>query len=111
MNLRTVAAQQRRVEVRVELPVSVGLAAERRLVPAHRVRERPLEQGVVAAEEPLRAAASASRCGVVEVGQALGRARGMTSVSNGQVAQNGTTISQLVVLVDDPRPAASPGAA
>ena len=43
--------QERRVEMRVELPVGVGLSVERGLVPAHRVGERQAEEVVVAAEQ------------------------------------------------------------
>ena len=51
MNLRTDAAQERRIEVGVDLPGVVPLAGERRLVPAHGERERPAEQRVVAEVE------------------------------------------------------------
>ena len=42
-------AQQRRVEVRMQLPVLVFFTVERRAVPAHGVGERALEQVVVTA--------------------------------------------------------------
>src|SRR3954470_2473071 len=52
--LAHVPAQQRRGEMRMELPGLDRLGVvvtERRLVPAHRVRERPLEQAVVSPDQ------------------------------------------------------------
>src|SRR3954468_15323535 len=45
--LADVAAQEWRIEMGVALPMIVVRCAERRLVPAHRIRKRPLEQAVV----------------------------------------------------------------
>ena len=74
--LAHVGAQERRIEVRVDLPVVGRPVTERRLVPAHRVRERPLEQPVVAASQLVQDDRQVVARRVVEVGQARGGSLG-----------------------------------
>ena len=92
--LPNVGSQERRVEVGMQLPRLGRAVAERRLVPAHGVREGPLEQAVIALQHLAQDGREPIPRRGVEVGQASGRSFAIASVSNGQAAQNGTTTSQ-----------------
>ena len=84
-------AQQRRIEVRVQVPLGVRLAVARPLVEAHRVGKRRFEQAVVARRHPLEHVGERVAFGRRQVVQPPMWRRGMTSVSNGHTAQKGTS--------------------
>src|SRR3954451_7721983 len=71
--LPDVAAQEWRIEMGVDLPMIALRCPERRLVPAHRIRKRPLEQAVVPPDQLVEDVGEVRSRGVVEIGQARGR--------------------------------------
>src|SRR5215475_194026 len=85
--------KERRVKVGVELPVVVRRLIERRLMPAHGVRKRDAEQGVVLTEEGDQTAPQGSPLTPVQVGRRPTGRLGTSRISKGQAAQNGTTTS------------------
>ncbi len=86
--LAHVLAQQRRQDVRVQLPVVGRRRPERRLVPAHGVGERSLEEGVVAPEQPAQDRGQRVAPSGLQVRQPRRPgASGRMSVSYGQAAQ------------------------
>lgn len=80
-------AQQRRIKVRVQLPVLILFAIKWRAVPAHRVGEGALEEVVITTGQLFNASARSLRWASVKSVIRKTWALGSSSVSNGQAAQ------------------------